>query len=210
MNILLWRVANRYLYFCNSVQQHEFPGASCTTQLQAAMYCSNCSIAGACVLTCSLTMFCKGQYANVWNVLHALHTCSPSLHRKSLPLFAFTHSLTGLPSPLQSRCCASSSKPAENQLKTSSKHCAGLRPTDIVMDLFCGTGSIGLTLAQDCHHVYGFESTASSVADARRNAEVNGISNATFVHGDLTKVAAMMGKQYPNPDVIVTGGLFCE
>jgi tRNA/tmRNA/rRNA uracil-C5-methylase (TrmA/RlmC/RlmD family) len=78
------------------------------------------------------------------------------------------------------------------------------------MDLFCGTGSIGLTLAKDCHHVYGFESTASSVVDARRNAEVNGISNATFVHGDLTKVAAMMGKQYPNPDVIVTGGLFCE
>ena len=75
------------------------------------------------------------------------------------------------------------------------------------MDLFCGTGSIGLTLAKDCHHVYGFESTSSSVADARRNAEVNGISNATFVLGDLTKVAAMMGKQYPNPDVIVTGRL---
>ncbi|KAL0029527.1 hypothetical protein WJX79_001400 [Trebouxia sp. C0005] len=81
---------------------------------------------------------------------------------------------------------------------------AGLRPTDTVMDLFCGTGSIGLTLAKDCHHVYGFESTASSVADARRNANVNGISNATFVHGDLTKVAAMMGQQYPSPDVIVT------
>lgn len=94
------------------------------------------------------------------------------------------------------------------QLKTSSKQCAGLRPTDTVMDLFCGTGSIGLTLAKDCHHVYGFESTASSVADARRNANVNGISNATFVHGDLTKVAAMMGQQYPSPDVIVTGGLF--
>jgi len=58
--------------------------------------------------------------------------------------------------------------------------------------------------------VYGFESTASSVVDARRNAQVNGISNATFVHGDLTKVAAMMGKQYPNPDVIVTGGLFLQ
>lgn len=78
------------------------------------------------------------------------------------------------------------------------------------MDLFCGTGSIGLTLAKDCHHVYGFESAASSVADARHNAEVNGISNATFVHGDLTKVAAMMGKQYPNPDLIVTGGLFLQ
>ena len=101
-------------------------------------------------------------------------------------------------------------KTAQNHFETSSKHCAGLRPKDIVMDLFCGTGSIGLTLAKDCHHVYGFESTASSVADAKRNAEVNGISNATFVHGDLTKMAAMMGKQYPSPDVIVTGGLFLQ
>ena len=84
---------------------------------------------------------------------------------------------------------------------------AGLIPSDIVMDLFCGTGSIGLTLAKDCRHVYGFEVSASSVADARRNAEVNGISNATFVHGDLTQVAATMGKKYPGPDVIVTGAL---
>lgn len=55
--------------------------------------------------------------------------------------------------------------------------------------------------------MYGFEVSASSVADARRNAEVNGIPNATFVHGDLTEVAATMGKKYPNPDVIVTGAL---
>ena len=84
---------------------------------------------------------------------------------------------------------------------------AGLKPSDIVMDLFCGTGSIGLTLAKDCRHVYGFEGSASSMADARRNAEVNGITNATFVHGDLTEVAATMGKKYPRPDVIVTGAL---
>ncbi len=141
------------------------------------------------------------EKANAWNVWHVLHTCSPSLDRKPLPLFAFSQSFTNLPSPVQSSFL-------HQQLKTSSKQCAGLRPTDIVMDLFCGTGSIGLTVAKDCRHVYGFESTASSVADARRNAEVNGISNATFVHGDLTKVAALMGKKYPSPDVIVTGGLF--
>lgn len=84
---------------------------------------------------------------------------------------------------------------------------AGLRPTDLVMDLFCGTGSIGLSLAQYCRHVYGFEAAISSVTDARRNAEVNKISNATFVHGDLTQIAATMGKKYPKPDVIITGEL---
>lgn len=81
---------------------------------------------------------------------------------------------------------------------------ADLRPTDIVMDLFCGTGSIGLTLAKHCRHVYGFEVAASSVADARRNANLNHISNATFVKWDLTKVSASMVSQYPRPDIIVT------
>lgn len=73
------------------------------------------------------------------------------------------------------------------------------------MDLFCGTGSIGLTLAKHCRHVYGFEVAASSIADARRNADLNHISNATFVKWDLTKVSASMVVQHPRPDIIVTG-----
>ena len=73
------------------------------------------------------------------------------------------------------------------------------------MDLFCGTGSIGLTLAEHCRHVYGFEVAASSIADAKRNADLNHISNATFVEWDLTKVSASMVTQYPRPDIIVTG-----
>ena len=73
------------------------------------------------------------------------------------------------------------------------------------MDLFCGTGSIGLTLAKHCQHVYGFEVAVNSVADAKHNAVLNQISNATFVGWDLKKVSASMGKRYPRPDVIVTG-----
>ena len=75
------------------------------------------------------------------------------------------------------------------------------------MDMFCGTGSIALSLAKHCQHVFGFELAASSIADANRNAELNDIRNATFVQGDLTRVAATMGKKYPQPDVIVTGEL---
>ena len=78
------------------------------------------------------------------------------------------------------------------------------------MDLFCGTGSIGLTLAKHCLHVYGFEVAASSVADAKRNAAINNTTNATFLQGDLTKAAAVLGKQYPRPDVIVTGEMGCS
>lgn len=81
----------------------------------------------------------------------------------------------------------------------------GLQPTDTVLDLFCGTGTIGLSLARACSHVYGFDVAPSSVADAQRNAARNGISNATFVQADLDSLRGLVGKQMPQPDVIVTG-----
>ena len=85
-----------------------------------------------------------------------------------------------------------------------------MKPTDVLLDLFCGTGTIGLTLAAACQHVYGVEVAPSSVADARRNAAHNGISNATFIEADLDSMKGMMGSQIPPPDVIVTGTLLCH
>ncbi|KAK4395173.1 putative RNA methyltransferase CT0009 [Sesamum angolense] len=64
--------------------------------------------------------------------------------------------------------------------------------SEIVLDLFCGTGTIGLTLAKRVRHVYGFEIVDQAVSDARRNANLNGISNATFVQGDLNKIGRIL------------------
>lgn len=68
---------------------------------------------------------------------------------------------------------------------------AGLRPgrLDVVWDLFCGGGAIGLSLASAARHVHGVDLVPSAIADARRNAAANGISNATFAVGDLAEAA---------------------
>jgi tRNA/tmRNA/rRNA uracil-C5-methylase (TrmA/RlmC/RlmD family) len=58
---------------------------------------------------------------------------------------------------------------------------AELRGTDVLLDLYCGTGSIGLCLAGACKQVRGVEISASAVADAERNAARNGITNAAFL-----------------------------
>ena len=58
---------------------------------------------------------------------------------------------------------------------------AELRPTDVLLDLYCGTGTIGLALAAACRQVVGVEISAAAVADARRNAARNGITNASFL-----------------------------
>ena len=62
---------------------------------------------------------------------------------------------------------------------------AALRPGDVVFDLYSGTGTIALHVADDAAAVVGIESVASAVEDARKNAAENGVSNCTFVLGDL-------------------------
>lgn len=54
-------------------------------------------------------------------------------------------------------------------------------------------------------HVYGYEVVPEAIADARKNAKLNGINNATFVQGDLNKINESFGKEFPKPDIIISG-----
>lgn len=76
--------------------------------------------------------------------------------------------------------------------------------SEIVLDLFCGTGTIGLTLAKRVKHVYGFEVVAQAVSDARQNAKLNCIDNATFIEGDLNKIDLNFASNLPKPDIVIT------
>lgn len=49
---------------------------------------------------------------------------------------------------------------------------------------------------------------AQAVADARRNAELNGIHNATFIQGDLNKINDNFGDDFPHPDIVISGHTF--
>ncbi len=57
-----------------------------------------------------------------------------------------------------------------------------------VLDLYSGTGTIGLCLAPFCQEVYGIEMQTDAVENARRNAEYNGIDNIEFFAGDVGDV----------------------
>jgi 23S rRNA (uracil1939-C5)-methyltransferase len=61
---------------------------------------------------------------------------------------------------------------------------AGLTGQEKVFDLFCGIGTIGLSLASRASEVWGLESIADAIADAEENARANGIENARFLPGD--------------------------
>lgn len=86
------------------------------------------------------------------------------------------------------------------------EECAGLKGdgSEIVLDLFCGTGTIGLTLAKRARHVYGYEVVPQAIKDACLNAKLNNICNATFVQGDLNKIDESFGNNFPKPDIIIS------
>ena len=83
---------------------------------------------------------------------------------------------------------------------------AGFRKGDTVFDLYSGTGTIALFVADAVSHVVGIESVESAVRDAERNARLNGVENCSFVMGDLkeklTRESEWM-KSYPRPDVLI-------
>lgn len=73
---------------------------------------------------------------------------------------------------------------------------AGLGPNTLLFDVCCGTGTIGLTLAHRVGMVVGIEMNASAVADANRNAEINGIKNCRFVCSKAENVMGSLLKEY--------------
>ncbi|KAB7503022.1 tRNA (uracil-5-)-methyltransferase-like protein A [Armadillidium nasatum] len=60
---------------------------------------------------------------------------------------------------------------------------ADIDSTSIVLDVCCGVGTIGLSIAEHSYKTMGVEITESAVENARRNAENNGIANAVFYNG---------------------------
>jgi 23S rRNA (uracil1939-C5)-methyltransferase len=81
-----------------------------------------------------------------------------------------------------------------------------LKSTDVVFDLYSGTGSIAIFISEMVKEVVGIESVESAIGDAEKNALSNGITNCRFLLGDLkdrlTKDTSWMSS-HPQPDVLV-------
>jgi 23S rRNA (uracil1939-C5)-methyltransferase len=80
---------------------------------------------------------------------------------------------------------------------------ADLKGEETVYDLYCGTGTIGLSLARSALTVWGIELSEESVACAVENAELNGIANAAFFAGDVGRDLDELRDRAGEPDVVV-------
>ena len=80
---------------------------------------------------------------------------------------------------------------------------AGIQKTDVVLDLYCGVGTITLAMAKAAGRVIGVEVEPQAVADAQDNARRNGVQNAEFFCGDAGQAALSLREQGLTPDVVV-------
>ena len=82
---------------------------------------------------------------------------------------------------------------------------AGLNSTDVVYDLYTGTGSIALYLAAECQSVVGVEEVPDAIDDAKANATLNNLANAHFYVGDVKNVfQENLMQRHGTPDVVIT------
>ena len=85
---------------------------------------------------------------------------------------------------------------------------ADFKGNELLLDLYCGIGSIGLSMAHKVKKLIGIEVVPSAIECAKRNAEINGITNASFYCGDAANAeklleAARAAEGDFVPDVVV-------
>jgi 23S rRNA (uracil1939-C5)-methyltransferase len=93
------------------------------------------------------------------------------------------------------------------KLYSRARELMALRGGEHIVDLYCGAGSIGLSIlaaSGDANmRLTGVEIAPKAVEDARANAEINGISNAEFICGSAETAAAKLANEGIRPDVVV-------
>jgi 23S rRNA (uracil1939-C5)-methyltransferase len=80
---------------------------------------------------------------------------------------------------------------------------AGLSGGERVFDLYCGIGTIGMTMAERAGAVWGLEIVPEAIADAERNAERNRIENIRFVTGNARTGVRPLLERAGRPDVVL-------
>ena len=80
---------------------------------------------------------------------------------------------------------------------------AAPKDTDVIADLYCGAGTIGLSMAKKAAKIVGVEIVPQAVENAKKNAQRNNITNAEFYCGDAGKVFGDLRKKGCAPDIIV-------
>lgn len=80
---------------------------------------------------------------------------------------------------------------------------ANLKRYETLLDMYCGTGTIGLSMAKKVKKMIGVEIIPQAIEDAKKNAAENGITNAEFICSDAVRAAIQLHEKETHPDCII-------
>lgn len=89
------------------------------------------------------------------------------------------------------------------KLYLKAREYAGLTGEETLLDLYCGAGSIGLTMADGVKRLIGIEIIPQAIENAKVNAEINGVSNAEFICADAFEGAKILENRGITPDIVI-------
>jgi len=92
---------------------------------------------------------------------------------------------------------------AAEKLYETAAEFAEVKSDDVLLDLYCGAGSIGLSMAHRVKELIGVEIIPQAVENARENAAASGVKNARFLCADAAEAAVQLAEEGLKPDVIV-------
>jgi len=96
------------------------------------------------------------------------------------------------------------SKQAESLYQVT-RNFAELTGKEVVYDLYCGTGSIGIFCSKEAKKIIGVEVVADAIEDAKENARINNLSHTAFFAGDVIDICDdAFFDTHGKPDVIIT------
>ena len=80
---------------------------------------------------------------------------------------------------------------------------ADIKKTDVVLDAYCGTGTIGIIASKYAKEVLGVELNKDAVKDAKNNAKINNVDNIKFICADAGKYMVDLAKENEKIDVVI-------
>lgn len=93
--------------------------------------------------------------------------------------------------------------PAAEAVYRTAKEYACLTGGETVLDLYCGIGTVGLSMAENAGKLIGVEVIPQAVDDARLNARRNNLENTEYLCGDAGKISALLAERGETPDIIL-------
>jgi 23S rRNA (uracil1939-C5)-methyltransferase len=139
------------------------------------------------------------RFASLASVVHSTRKARPAIAQGERTVFAtgegcIEETVGGLRYRISADSFFQTNTAAAGKLYAAAREACALTGAERVVDLYCGSGGLSLTVAGDAASVVGVETVAAAVKDAEANAKLNGIDNCEFVAGDVLRTLGAMAE----------------